>query len=194
MATDAFVSIALLPTLAIIIMLILVRLFAKKTWLNQKVLDLKWGMLLSGLIGSLFGLYFYSAATSYIEAIYRVAKYESLQEQGALSLALGWSTYMFILLAPVLLVGFAFLVFPILAALSWLGLVSALGILLTMLVFVGANVVSTYANPDNIWCHSNIARCISRSALHAFLIAFPVSLGFVIGARLPLLFSRRTTS
>jgi len=159
--------------------------------MNKTIFNLRWGALLSGTLGALVGLYVFAAATSYFEVIDRVAEYESLREQGVLSLAWGWSIYFFILFTPFLLIGIALFFFPMLAVLSWLRLVSTLGVFLVVLVIVGASAGFTYVSPGNNWCEANLIICVKRSAMETLTFAVPVAIGFVIGARLPVLFSRR---
>ncbi|KCZ57636.1 hypothetical protein [Hyphomonas chukchiensis] len=191
MGTDYFFSAAFVPVLFLIAVLMLFLIFAKRAWLNENVFDLRWGAVLSGTLGALAGLYVYSAISSYLMAVERVSEYESLREQGALSLALGWSIYLFILFAPFLLAGMAFLLLPILAILSRLRLVSVFGFFLIVMIFVGLVGLLTYISPGNNWCEANIALCTQQSATGAFAFALPVALGFIVGARLPLIFSER---
>ncbi len=103
MATDYFLAAVFIPVLFVIAGLLLLWMFAKRTWTNNTIFGLRWGAILTGTLGALAGLYFYSAITSYIEAVERVAEHESLREQGALSLALGWSFYLFFLIGVFLL-------------------------------------------------------------------------------------------
>lgn len=191
MATDFFVSALFIPILGIILALVIFRIFAKKICMNKTIFGLKWGAILSGTLGALVGLYVFAAATSYFEAIDRVAEFESLREQGAASLAWGWSIYLFILFAPFLLIGIALLFYPMFAVLSQLRLVSALGVLLVVLIIVVATAGFTYASPGNNWCETNLFLCVQRSAMGTLAFAIPVAIGFVIGARLPIFFSKK---
>ena len=193
MGADFFVSLLFYPTLGIILLLIYIRLRAYKRWVNKRIFDIKLGALLSGILGLLAGLYAFAAAMSYTEAVDRIAEYENLREQGVLSLAWGWSIYIFVLYAPFVLVGCILLLLPILFILSKLRLVSAVGISLVALIFVGLSTGFTYMNPYNDWCEANLLNCTQQSLIGTLTFVLPVSIGFILGARLPILFSERQT-
>lgn len=192
MATDYFFAIVFVPVLFVIAALVLILVFAKRAGKRFTLFGLPWGAMLTGTLGALAGLFVYSAIASYIEAVSRVAEYESLREQGALSLAAGWSIYLFILLAPFLLAGVAVLLIPILAALSWIRLVSVAGIALVAAICIGINAVLTYMYPGNNWCEANTLLCVQQSIVDSLAFAVPVASGFALAARLPLVRSRRT--
>lgn len=191
MATDFFVSNFFIPILVILGGLILFRLFAKKAWLNKTIFGLRLEALLTGIIVALIGLYLFSAIFSYLAAVDRVEEHESLQEQGTFSLAFVWSIYYFILYAPFVLSFFVLLLLPLLYVFSRLRLVSALGVLLIVALIAGVNAGLTYLYPGNNWCEANLALCMQRAGTGTLSFGLPVAIGFVVGAKLPVLFSRK---
>lgn len=189
MGAEFFAFISIWPVSIVIVGLVLVRLLAPRPWLDRTIFGISHRAMIMGVFGTLIGLFIYSAQDSYFMAVRRVAEYKELNETGVFRLALGWTVFAFFLYAGFVLLLFAVLCVPVLAALSRLQLISVAGLALVAAIIVSLFAANAYWNPYNFWCDRNEIACVQREFIRGFSFWLPVLLGFAFGARLPLLIS-----
>ena len=190
MPTDFAFSWFFIPTLVALAVNTVVAVTARQPLDGNAFLGLGTKRIALGFLGAMAALLAYSIVDSVVLALTKVELGHITRAEMPHKIP-GWSIYLFVLVALPVTVVVATVGLPLFALLRRVRLASFVGVAVLALGYAGLRGWAVFQWPYNSWCSSHLEACVMGSLMEVSAFTVPIALGFGVGARLPLIRSRR---
>jgi hypothetical protein len=194
MATDFAYAAFFFPVLIGILVLLVLAFVSPKSQQSAGVfLGIGRRRIAFGYLGALVATLAYSAFDSVRTGYWKVDQGHITASEMP-SMVPGWTLYIFVLMAPFVVLVLTAIGLPVLSLLRRFGIASVAGVVLVAVAYSAAWAAWVYFRPYNLWCESHALQCSSGMFISTFTASLVVALGFGLAARLPWLRSPRATT
>lgn len=186
MASDFFIAMFWLPMLVITFLLIIAYKRIDKPQATPQSFHILGGRrIVLGVSGSMLATFIYASGSMLLLGLHK-AELGHIPDKDLV----GWIVYHcfsnYVLLGPFVLIGLLVIGVPLVFLMSKIHMASHFGVVLLTVLVASAYTLYRYFSPYNLLCEVNPIECGVANFSDSFIFLVIISMGFSLGARLPL--------